>query len=211
MTEVFEFILIFLALLIGAVCLLFVFRRVRLAFKVSAIRKLDGVRLKLASPLSLFSLGVSRRPLLHLYVKDSVYDVHLFNGGGRSRFVHIASEKYAVVYSKFGGITPRKASKTFSARPRTVVVMPSGIARAKTRIIPTPKRADGHIPVLLFCPEPSELTYVTPERTSIRVAFTGERVGDWLIFTAGTLFRHVDRSSRDFFDGISVYETKNDI
>ncbi len=206
MTEVFEFILIITALVIGLGLITFLTRRAWLIIRLFRIRKIDGASIKLTSPLSLLSRGVSRRPLISVTLGGAVYDVHLFNGGGRSRVVHIASPKFAVVFTRLGGITPRRVSKTLTARPRAVVVMPSGVAGAKTRIIPTPARKNGHIPVLLFSPEPSELTYVTKERTSIKVAFTGEQVGSWLIFTKDTLIRHLDRRSRGFFDGVKIYE-----
>ena len=208
MTEVFEFLIILILIAIGIGALIFIVRRIALAIGLRSFGKIDGARVKLHSPLALLSRGVSKRPLISVTVDGATYDVHLFNGVGRTRVVHIASPKFAVVFTRLGGITPRRVSKTLTARPRAVVVMPSGVARAKTRVIPEPKRESGHIPVLLFCPEPSELTYVTDERTSIKVAFTGEQVGRWLIFTKSTLIRHVDRRARGFFDGVRIYEEK---
>ena len=208
MTEVFEFIIIIILLAVGIGALVFLTRRIALALRLRSLKKIKGAEVKLQAPLSLFSRGVSKRPYISVKVDGVTYDVHLFNGVGYTRVVHIASPKFAVVFTRLGGITPRRVSKTLTARPRAVVVMPSGVARAKTRVIPEPKREAGHIPVLLFCPEPSELTYVTKERTSIKVAFTGEQVGNWLIFTKSTLIRHMDRRARGFFDGVRIYEEK---
>ena len=49
---------------------------------------------------------------------------------------------------------------------------------------------------LILNPAPCEVSYVTEKKTSIRVAFTGDKVYGTEIFTATTFVNHIERESR---------------
>jgi len=199
MVELLEFILIFSAAAVVIAWLCFVIMRLSVLFSLLSLRKTDGIEVTFKSLPSIFLPATAKKPLATVRVRNKLFDIYLYHGGGRWRYVHIANDRYTVVFSKLGGMTPKGASKTLGTNKRVLINLPSGVSRARVRLLPQIKN-DESIPLLVFSPAPAELTYVTEERTSIRVAFTGERVGRWLIFTKDTVLNYLDRESRGFFD-----------
>lgn len=199
MVELIEFLLISLALVLSFILLIFLIRRTAFLFSLLKLRKSEEIEVRLVSLISLFLPFTAKKPLAKVRVRKKLFSIYLYHGGGRWRYVHIASDRYTVVFSKLGGKTVRSASRTLGTSKRVIINLPSGVSRSKVRLLPEIKESEA-IPLLVFSPEPAELTYVTKERTSIKVAFTGERVGSWLIFTKDTLLSYLDRESRGFFD-----------
>ena len=179
--------------------LAFFMRRTVFLVSLLSLRKVEGIELKIAFLPALILPRTLKKPLIEIKVREKIYDVYLYHGGGKWRYVHIANERYSVVFSKLGGMASRGVSRTLGTSKRVAINLPGGVGRAKVRTLPKPK-GNGHVPLLVFSPEPAELTYVTKERTSIRVAFTGERIGLWQIFTRDTLINYLDRDSRGFYD-----------
>ena len=199
MTELIEFILIFSACILIIIWLAFFIRRIALFFSLHKLKKQSDTDIKITFLPALFLPFTAKKPLATVRVRKKLFDIYLYNGGGRGRFVHIANEKFTVVFSKLGGMASKGASRTLGTNKRVIINLPSGVGRAKVRLLPEIKEGS-NTPLLVFSPAPAELTYVTEERTSIKVAFTGERIGKWQIFTKDTLSRYLDRESRGFFD-----------
>ena len=65
------------------------------------------------------------------------------------------------------------------------------------------------IPALIFCPEPRELSYVTKERCSIKLAFMGDEVIGHRVFTPDTFESYIDRDSRGFYDNLRRTERED--
>lgn len=54
--------------------------------------------------------------------------------------------------------------------------------------------------ILLFSPAPYEVSYVTEERSTIRLAFTGDELYGYRIFTPSTFVTFIDREKRRMED-----------
>ncbi len=199
MTELFEFLIILFIIVLACLLSAFLIKRIRALFSVLSLAKINSVSVRMLHPINLLLPFTSRRPTARITAREKHFDVYLYHGGGRTKFVHIASDRYTVVFSKRGGMTAKGAGRGFGTKKRVVVNLPTGVSHPKVRLLPRIESTDA-TPILLFCPAPHELTFVTPERTSIRVAFTGDKIGRWQIFTPDTLARYIDRESRGFYD-----------
>ena len=50
--------------------------------------------------------------------------------------------------------------------------------------------------ILLFTPAPNEVSYVTEEKTTIKLAFTGDEFYGMKIFTTSSFIAYADRETR---------------
>lgn len=193
-----EFILLFIFLWLAVSLIAFSVKRIRLLSMVMRLKKINGVSVEITSLPAFIAPRPTKAPAARITIRDKTYSVRIFNGRGALYAAHIANEKYAAVFLKSAGA--RKV-RFFGRRNVAITQMKSTVYFAKTVIMPDrPKSCD--IPVMIFNPAPRELTYVTPEKNSIRVAFTGDTVNGEMVFTAGTFARYIDRDSRGFFDKI---------
>jgi hypothetical protein len=53
------------------------------------------------------------------------------------------------------------------------------------------------VSVLILNPSPSVLSYVSDEKTSIKIAFTGDEMYGIKVFTGSTFLRYIDRMKRE--------------
>ncbi|MBQ7356316.1 MAG: hypothetical protein IJW66_02840 [Clostridia bacterium] len=195
MTEIIEFLIgIAIALLIIRLCVT-VYKRIFLIFKMREVAALDGVTVecKKTSLLSLFTL--SRTPEYVVRLPAVTYLVRTYNGGGADSVVHFASEKFTVRFSRMKSTTHRAARGFFTFK--------GGFAMgSRVKILPRLEydadefRGSEIREALIFNPAPNEVSYVIEQKTSIRVAFTGDEVYGREIFTATTFFNHIDREIR---------------
>lgn len=199
MTELIELFLILAACITVTIWLVFFIRRLSLLLSLRGIRRTEGVYVKFKLLPLAFLPFTAKKPIATVRVREKLFDIYLYHGGGRWRYVHIANDRYSVVYTKLGGMTPKGISNSTATNKRVLVNMPTGVGSAKVRLLPEGNGGIG-TPLLVFSPAPAELTYVSEERTSIKVAFTGERIGKWQIFTKETLINYLDRESRGFYD-----------
>ena len=127
-------------------------------------------------------------------ILDTVYHIRLYSGVGPSRVVHFASERYSVVSSRIG--------MTAMGRRRAITPFRTQSVGARVVVLPqwqTSPPADGtrEVRILLFSPAPNEVSYVTEEKTSIRLAFTGDELYGQRIFTASTFVTYAERKYRE--------------
>lgn len=131
-------------------------------------------------------------------ILDTLYHIRLYSGIGQSRTVHFASERFSVIFSRLrmvmrasGRAAARRAQPTvtasFNTGGRVRVLKPM-------RITDTPSKRS--VKVMLFSPAPCEVSYVTEEKTSIKLAFTGDEMYGYRIFTASTFAIYAEREAR---------------
>ena len=138
-------------------------------------------------------------PDISVRILDTVYLIRLYSGGTKYSVVHFASEKFSVRCVKM-------ASKMVAAgrwRASIVDAAQAFAVGAKVFVTP-PMRMPENIEndgvrvekILLFNPAPNTVTYVTPEKTTIKLAFTGDELFDMKIFTASSFVSYADRQTR---------------
>ena len=198
MTEIVEFLLTVAAVWLIYKGVRFVVKRARLVRSLQKLSALHSAKLTfLRFPLLPLS-GRSKKPDVRLEFQSTVYLIRLYNGKGASRSVHFASEEYSVIYNKIK--TAIRAPKT--QRGGRAVLNVGLSVGGKVRIL-TPickenyaKNNKKTVSILLFTPAPGEVSYVSEERTSVRVAFTGDEFYGMKIFTRSTLISFLDREAR---------------
>ena len=134
-------------------------------------------------------------------ILDTVYLIRLYSGGGITKFVHFASPKYSVRFSRL-----KTGRFVINGRIRSrFVTFADSAFNVGTRVIILP---DFPIPdddrffgkkierVLLFNPAPNEVSYVTEEKTSIQTAFDGDEMYGMKVFTGSSFIAYADRETR---------------
>lgn len=199
MTGILKFALILLAIWFAVSLVSLLWRRIKLYRKIFKLRSVSGAEVKfLKLPLlSLFRL--SSTPEISVKLGGAQYLVRIFNGGGIGKVVHFATAEYAVRFSRF------RISAYVKLRGREKLVNARSGFAVGTKVIRVPKmNTSGIAPtedvrtveVMIFNPASGEVSFVTEEKTSIRVAFTGDDVLGTRIFTAGTFVNYVEREHR---------------
>lgn len=198
MTDLLEFIIaVFLVLVIFRTVYL-LYRRTALILKLRALGKKDGIEVSLSARPYLSLLRLSRAPEFRVNIRNTVYLVRTYNGGGTGKCVHFASEKFTVRFSKM-----TTAMYRAGRRGGKLIITRGGFA-VGTRVKLIPKlgaRSSGKdtgktVPVLIFNPAPGEVSYVTKEKNSIKVAFTGDEIYGMKIFNLNSFLRFADREAR---------------
>lgn len=188
--SILEIILIVIAALLILRGAAFLSGRARLLISVARLSSIDGVTVGINFPV-FFLPWVTRKSAATVTVGTKRYAIRLFNGRSKMHSVHIASPEYAAVYIK-GDVD--------AGHGKQLLYSSSGVHAPRCVYIPPRSTCEGDIPVTVLDPAPSELTYVTAAKTSVRIAFTGDLVGEERIFTRRTLERFIDRDSRGFYD-----------
>ena len=142
----------------------------------------------------------SEKPDISVRIRDTIYLIRLYSGRSNRYHVHFASESFSVRYIKMAS---RMVS---SGRWRTLVVMHTTQAHtvgAKVFVMPPmqiPKELEngaGRVEkIMIFNPSPNAVSYVTPEKTTIKLAFTGDEMNDMKIFTGSSFVAYADRETR---------------
>ena len=199
MIDIINIILVALAALILIRFCVWMYKRITLIFKLTRLAKQHSGELKfLRFPFLPTSMS-SEKPDVSVKILDTVYLIRLYSGGGKNSHVHFASDKFSVRYMKMAS---RMVS---SGRWRTLVVMHTTQAHtvgAKVFVMPpmkTPEELEGHESVekiMIFNPAPNAVSYVTKEKTTIKLAFTGDEMHDMKIFTASSFVSYADRQTR---------------
>ena len=199
MIEIINILLVALIAFILISFCLWMYKRIALIFKLTRLVKEYSGEIKfLRFPFLPNSIS-SKKPDISVKILDTVYLIRLYSGGGKNSHVHFASDKFSVRYMKM-------ASKMVSSgRWRTLVVMHTSQAHtvgAKVFVMPpmeAPDELKNHKNierVMIFNPAPNAVSYVTKEKTTIKLAFTGDEMHDMKIFTASSFVAYADRQTR---------------
>ncbi len=205
-------VLIWILIILAA---LWLFRAARLILKrCAAIIKLKRLaksepKLKLRftrSPI-LGIFGMSEKPDAVIEIDNKIFMARFYNGRGSKTQVHFANEEYSATFSIL------MVRSLFGTRDRSYTLGTQGRApesittvRRRTKIVPKLKipeeyrdaaaRGKKITPVFVFNPAPSNVSYVSDEKTSIKLAFTGDDFRGTKIFTGTSFVRFLDRETR---------------
>lgn len=142
----------------------------------------------------------TKDPDIRVEILNTVYLIRIYSGISKIRSVHFANEEYSCIYLRL-----RVSARAPQGSGANSLAMSPGVnISAKVRRLPpmqipkeyedTDKRV---VKVMILNPAPSVLSYVTPEKTSIKIAFTGDELHGMKVFTADTFMRYADRMMRD--------------
>ena len=201
MTDILEFALFILAVYLTLRIVSLIISRVRAVRKIRSLIKMAGAEVTFSKEFLFSHFRVSKSPDATVTLGKRIYLIRFLSGRSALSFVHFASERFVTVYSKFrfsiSSLLLRKRSGSAGYAQDT--------SRQKVYVIPklTPqvskKDFDGRevIEVIILDPEPSEVTFVTEGKTSIRAAYTGDTVLGRMIFTPETFTIYADRRERE--------------
>ena len=195
MADIIKLLLIVAVICLSLRAIVFIAKRVLMLVKIHSLKKLCNAKISLHRfPFSPF-LSRGKKPDITIEILDTVYCIRLYSGISSNRFVHFVDERYSVVYKKV-----------------RAMVMPSRAASKIGKGVRLSYSTGGHVNVmqqmsydsggrecqmiLLFSPAPYEVSYVTEEKSTINLAFTGDRLYQYLIFTPSTLAVYLDREKR---------------
>ena len=137
---------------------------------------------------------------IKIEILNTVYLVRIYSGGGSAHSVHFANANFSTVYMRL-----LKSQRSPSGSGASSLAMSSGMNLSAKVIylpeikIPEELKDSGKnvVPVLILNPAPSVLSYVSDEKTSIKIAFTGDDMYGVKVFTGSTFLRYVDRMKRE--------------
>ncbi|MBR3681577.1 MAG: hypothetical protein IKL79_06195 [Clostridia bacterium] len=194
MAEIIKLLLIALAVYLIFRSVSFTVKRSIMLYKIHSLKKLCNANITLHcfpfSPLP--SRG--ENPDITVEIFNTVYAIRLYSGIAGNRFVHFVDENYSVVYKRVRAmVKPSHAALRYGKGVRL-----SYSGGERVRIIKQMKCEGGQnaVKILLFSPAPYEVSYVTEEKSKIRLAFTGDELYGYRIFTASTLVTFIDREKR---------------
>lgn len=204
MEQILTFIILLLLLILVGKLLIFIIKRASMLSKIYALKKQCGAKITLHSFIFRPMWWKCKTPDITVQIRDTVYRLHLYNGGGGARYVHFASDRFSVVYSKWktimrssGGVQglPRNLGLTLSVKGEVNVIEPLSSYEGRGKVEN----------ILLFSPAPAEVSYVTEEKTSIKLAFTGDTLYGYKIFTPSTFATYAERKWREEADQYARY------
>ncbi len=197
-----EALLFIVSLVILYKLISFLTRRMRGIFKILALRRECGLSVRLLRSPLLTLFGTDERADAAVEIGDDVYLLRFVSGRSGRKHFHFASKRFYVTFSSMR-IT---LGALLNVGRRYKVTRGSGYQTTSShsvKILPElripEEYGDGRkriIPVLILNPAPTEVTYVTEERTAIKAAFEGDDVYGQRIFTASTFFIYADRVKR---------------
>lgn len=201
MTDIINLLLTVAAVGIVWRFLSFIWIRCGTLIKLSKLKGLVGAKITYLRFPFLPTAFASEKADISVEILDTVYLLRLYSGGGVTKFVHFASEKYSVRYSRIrtgrfviqGRIRSRFitfADSAFNVGTKVIILPPFPIPEDDRYF---GKRIER---ILLFSPAPNEVSYVTKEKTSIRTAFTGDEMYGIKIFTGSSFVSYADRETR---------------
>ncbi len=202
--QVFISAVLVLAAVIAALKITKCVKRITVYVRIRSLKRLCDARIThIRNPLLSF-LRPSKNPDIAVEIGSCIYLLRFIDGRGGRACVHFASEKYFVSFISreifagglrlMFGLSGKAASSNATSWHRVQILpelkIPPKFAEESA------KYGKSIIPVLLFSPAPSQLTYVTEERSSINLAFTGDELYGHKIFTGSTFCIYADRERR---------------
>ena len=198
MTDIIRYILIALCIYLCIRLLYFLYKRARMLIKIYSLRKECNAKISLHRIPFLPMWIRSEKPDITVEILDTVYCIRLYSGISGNRYVHFCDKEYSVAYKSVRTmVTPARAAVAKVA-PSAVKISYS--AGGRVRIIKQMCCPEANkkrvVRVLLFSPAPHEVSYVTEEKSTIKLAFTGDELYGYRIFTPSTFVIFADRERR---------------
>ena len=203
MAELLRAIIVITAVVLSILLVRFMSCRIGAVTKIRTLKKLSGADVRILRLPVIPFLRPCASPDMAVEIGRKVYFIRFISGRSHLSFLHFASRRFAVVYTKLrftiSGIFARGARRGFVRGQGTV-----DTSRQRVYVIPEMKIPSAYegpkkeiVEVMLLCPAPCEVTYVTEAKTSIRAAFTGDIIYGRMIFTPDTLVSFADRMRRE--------------
>lgn len=197
MTDIIELIIVIIFLWVLFSFIGFASKRIYLLIKLSELCKYCKASFSLQSFILRPMWLCPEKADIVLEILDTVYHIRLYSGGGIANNVHFANEEYSAVYMKVKG-----ASRSVRAATANTLALSSGLNIFSKVYYHKPlsvQKIDGKrvVRVLLLNPAPAGLSYVTEEKNSIRIAFTGDEMYGMKVFTASTFVAYCERQYRE--------------
>lgn len=176
-----------------------IYKRVAMICKLKKLVKAHDGELKFLRFPFLPNCFTSEKPDITVKILDTVYLIRIYSGGSKYSLVHFASEKYSVRYVKMAS----KWATLGGGRGRFAIVDAAHAFTVGAKVFVTPpikvpSEYEGVKTerILLFNPAPNAVSYVTPERTRIKLAFTGDEFYGMKVFTGSSFVAYADRRTR---------------
>ena len=196
-------IILALVYLIGKA--IFLAKRIKAHLRFKALAKTGKFKLKFTRSFIASLFKISHAPDLVAEIGDKIYLLRYYNGKGGRYQVHFANEEYSVrfrillirnLFAVGGRLLSGHArvSESTTTINRRVIIVP------KLEIPEEYRDAEDFgkkiVPILVFNPAPASLTYVSDEKTSIKLAFTGDSFRGVKIFTGTSAANFLEREER---------------
>ena len=201
MVDIINLLLLFIGAVLFVRLTCWVSKRLVMLIKLKRLVKEHNGELKLLRFPLLPNSICSQKPDISVRILDTVYLIRLYSGGSRHSLVHFADEKYSVRYIKMA--SKWVAYRGFFGRSAMVDVAHAFTVGAKVFMLPPMKLSEEYEKsglttekILLFNPSPNAVSYVTPEKTRIKLAFTGDEMHGMKIFTGSSFVAYADRQTR---------------
>lgn len=200
------FVFIFLiALIYTSGRIIFLSKRIKAHRRFKALAKTGKLKLKFTRSFFSSLFKISHAPDIVAEIGDNIYLLRYYNGKGRRHQVHFANEEFSVRYQilsirSFFAASSRnlqgevKDSESTTAVRRKVIILPKLEVPEEYR--DAEEFGKKIVPILVFNPAPSNLTYVSDEKTSIKLAFTGDSFRGIKIFTGTSAANFLEREQR---------------
>ncbi|MBQ8720425.1 MAG: hypothetical protein IJY65_05270 [Clostridia bacterium] len=196
----------FVALLLIVLAVFCLYKLVMLTVKrILLIRSLSSLKASceatvryLRNPFASF-FKKSEIPDVAVEIRDTVYLIRIISDGGVGRRFHFASKNFTVAFTNFMFVGAPVSRRVVGARAYR-----SEPLRLFKRVriypdmkVPTEYELSGKkiALALIFNPAPGNVSYVTENKTSIKVAFTGDEIYGQRVFTASTFAAFADREA----------------
>ena len=195
-----------LLLVIGCVLVLkitkYLRKRIVLICRLTKLAKEYDGKLKFTRFPLLPTRTNTTKPDAYIKILDTVYLIRLYSGGGKHYMIHFASEKFSVRYMKMAlrmlastrargkGIAYADSRKAFTVRAKVLVSKPM---ETPENLVGDTKRVEK---ILLFNPAPHAVSYVSNERTGIKLALTGDELYGMKIFTGSSFVAYASKQGQ---------------
>ncbi len=180
-------------------------KRLSAHITLSKIGKACGAKINYTRLPILSMFKLSKKPDMTIEIGDDIYLARFINGRSSRTMLHFASPEYFVTYVQrsfllgyrgFGGMRVSKDSMAIMTSRRKVKILPQ-LEIPRELLSDNEKENKKIHQILIFSPCPSEVTYVTNTKTSIKLAFTGDEFYGQKIFSAKTFISYADRMKRE--------------
>ena len=184
--------------------ILLVVKRARAYSMLKSLTERKNIKLKFTRSLFKGLFKISHVPDVCAEIGDKIYLLRFYNGKGRRYQVHFANEEYSVRFAVllirslfavggrlFSGHSRQPQSTTTTSRKVKIVPKLTVPEEYESALI-SGKTA---VPIIVFNPAPSNVSYVTDEKTSIKLAFTGDEFRGIKIFTSTSVVNFLEREA----------------
>ena len=188
--------------ILALVIVLLLYRFIRLAatrtalyIRLRRLAKTKNFKLKFTRNPVLSLLKISHAPDITAEIGDKIYAIRLYNGAGKRHRVHFADQEYSArfradclsVMSDVGrAIMSKGRQDTSVGKSGRVIIIPSLVYSDGEKEI---------IPITVFNPAPSDITYVSEERSSIKRAFSGDEIYGTTVFSSRGVCDFLERKA----------------